>query len=609
MTVDKSQYIKYAQHLPPYEMVYSRERAIALLSSLDKSKFYALDLETTSLIPSEGEVRLTTIWNDDIHFILDHKMCGSFASLVDYIIGPTYIVFNSGFEIRWFDYYASENVTCWDVRLMRCSKMGGNTFNLQRMVKYDLDIMLDKEEQVSDWSAMSLTKKQLDYAAFDGYVTWELFKLWRDEMNSGHWRKFHILNDVVRANIEMEEEGLNLDIQYHLKNIALWERRHGVAKRYFEKFTPTSVIANPKSNQQMSKFLKGELDKETIDNWPQTDKTEELKLDRNVLRQAAFRLPYPMNRWLAAFIIMRFYEKYLSTYGSSLIFIQKSRGAIHTRLNIAAAVTCRYSSSGPNLQNIPRKPYVRRAFVSPPEGNKLMVLADYKGIEVRVLAEVSGDAQLIHDAIYDDVHAVGAATIAKIDPEEFKAVLKDENNKFYSRFKEQRGRAKVFTFRLTYGAGIGTLALSLRTDDAGARKAQEAWAGRYPKAFGYRQFMYETMNRDGFLPLIDGGTIYVPKLDRTIPVAANYPVQGPATSVMYRGIYHTRRLYIERDLDATLACTIHDELLSHASIEDAEEAHTAKLEGMTQGWLDVFPGTDTNRLIESIVGTSWADKP
>ena len=91
-----------------------------------------------------------------------------------------------------------------------------------------------------------------------------------------------------------------------------------------------------------------------------------------------------------------------------------------------------------------------------------MILADYSGIEVRVLAEISGDEQLKHDCIYGNVHGEGAALINNLDPDEFMAVLDDKSHRYFYRYKELRNNAKVFTFRLTYGAGLGGLSLSLK---------------------------------------------------------------------------------------------------------------------------------------------------
>jgi DNA polymerase-1 len=333
-----------------------------------------------------------------------------------------------------------------------------------------------------------------------------------------------------------------------------------------------------------------------------------------------------MSRWLAALAGFKYYDKYLSTYGDTLLTIQGQQGKITSRFNIGQAATGRYSSSSSNLQNIPRKGVVRRSFSiakatkakeippnSPLIGSKLMCLADYSGIEVRVLAELSGDETLKNDAIYGDVHSASASQIYGHDLEYFLEVLKSEGagkySNVYPTFKEQRSVAKGFTFQLTYGAGPAALSDVLRCTFDQAIEAIEKWAQRYSKAYAYRDKMYDEMQNSGFLPVCDGRTIYVRKWDRSMPVAANYPIQGAAASVMLRAMYRTRERFLDHNLDAYIAATVHDELLCYAHKDHAERAMAQQIAGMTEGWLDIFPGTSTDNLLDYAIGKTWAAKP
>ena len=242
-----------------------------------------------------------------------------------------------------------------------------------------------------------------------------------------------------------------------------------------------------------------------------------------------------------------------------------------------------------------------------------MVLADYSGIEIRVLAELSGDEQLKEDAIYGDVHAASAAQIYGHDYDYVREVLEAKGKggtaNLYPILKEQRSKAKGFTFQLLYGAGAGALSDVLRCSFDEASEAIQKWAARYSRAYAYRQKMFDVMNDTGFLPVCDGRTIYVWKQDRTMPVAANYPIQGDAASVMYRAMYRVRERFLRSELDAYIAATVHDELLSYAHKEHAERAMAQQLKGMEEGWLDIFPGTVTDNLTDWAIGDSWAEKP
>lgn len=609
------------------KFVKDKAEAIRLLSLIHEA---ALDFETTALDPTDGDIRITSICNDDFHFIIDHYFVCPFEEIVEYIADPTKVwwVYNAKFETKWIDHYdEEEKVVIHDIDFVKKAIQGGMPSKLSWMAK-DIGVIMDKDEQNSDWSRANLTQGQLDYAGFDSYVTWKLKKHWWDEKaTADHRRGFYVFNDVVRATIECERSGLVLDDLYHERLVKLWQRKQDTFYNYLRKWTNETVIANINSDQQVGKFLEKELHPNLLAVWPRTGKKGQLQLEGKFLRSVARRLPYPMSRWMAALVGYKYYAKYLSTYGQKLLDKQRTHGKITSRFNIAQAATGRYSSSAENLQNIPRKPVVRRSFSiakrstaftipkeAPTSGDRLMLLADYKGIEVRVLAELSGDQTLLHDAVYGDVHAASAAQIYGHDIDYVTEVLASKGQgKFaniYPLIKEQRSTAKGFTFQLTYGAGPGALADVLRCSYDEAIEAINKWADRYPKAYAYRDTMYdEMMGSGGYLPVIDGRTIYVFKEDRGIPVAANYPIQGAAASVMCRAMYRTRNRFVQCGLNAYLAAPVHDELLSYSDRRDADDAMTQQIKGMEEGWLDIFPGTTTDNLIDWKIGTSWADKP
>jgi DNA polymerase I-like protein with 3'-5' exonuclease and polymerase domains len=600
--------IEFTKSIDKCVLCRDKEEAFDLLASvIDEA---ALDFETTALDPKDGRVRLTSICNDDVHFLIDHEFLGPLTDFLPMMEGKKWWVYNAKFETRWLDYLSGHDRTdVNDIDFMAKAVIGGHPSSLADMAWRDCGIMLDKSEQNSDWANPALSSSQINYAGFDSHVTWEIKKHWQSRMNDGHWNGFKVFNDAVRATTEAERTGLILDSAYHYKLVRLWERKCRTFERYVRRYTPESIIPNLRSNKQLGEFLKRELHDDLLAVWPKTDKTKAMQMEGAYLRSVARKLPYPMDRWMAGLAGMKYYDKYLSTYGDTLLTKQNLAGKITTRFNIAQALTGRYSSSNSNLQNIPRKPVVRRSFYSPSKGTDLMCLADYKGIEVRVLAELAQDKQLLHDSIYGDVHVGSASAIYGLSVEEITEVLADKGHKDYRRFKEYRSRAKGFTFQLTYGAGAGALSDVLRCSYDDAVAAITKWAGRYPRAYGYRDKMFDQMIATGYLPVCDGRTIYVYKSERSMPVAANYPIQGAAASVMYRAMYHVRKRFIEKDLDAVIAATVHDELLSYAHKSVADDAMAQQVLGMVDGWLDIFPNTNVDNLVDYVVGTSWADKP
>lgn len=599
-----------------YRLV-SIDEAIALIDGADE---FALDFETTALSPNHGEIRITSICNDDFHFIIDHKISGPFKALIPSLRGKRLWVYNAKFESRWIDHHCKgwaydDLIDICDVDFLAKAKLGGYPSSLAYMAGRDLGIIVNKDQQNSDWAADYLSDDQLNYAAFDSYVTWELFKKWDDELTDEQFdAALFVFNDAVRGTCEAEDTGLYLNSEYHEITVQLWETKRDTFERYLRKYTPESIINNLRSDKQIGTYLAQILDEATVNAWPKTAKTKQMQFEGKYLRSVSRQFSYPFNRWLAALAGFKYYNKYLSTYGDNLLNSAARAGKIHSRFNIGQAATGRYSSSSHNLQNIPRKTVVRRAFYSPDIGEMLMCLADYKGIEIRVLAEISGDETLRNDAIYSDVHAASASAIYGHDLDYVMEVLKSEGAgryaNIYPLIKEQRSKAKGFTFQLLYGAGAAALSDVLRCTFDEAVEAVGAWAQRYPKAYNYRNVIYDHMiNNDGLLPVWDGRTVRVHRDDRTIPVAANYGVQGAAASVMYRCMYRVQRRFSRADLPAWLAATVHDELLSYAETEYAEEAMEEQIKGMEEAWLDIFPNTNTDNLVDYAIGETWAAKP
>ena len=590
-----------------YELVIDHERAIEVIAGIaEDGTVHALDFETTGLRPHEADVRLTCISGPTGNYVFDHVRCAPFG---DYALALAeacpWAVFNAGFEGRWFDYATDgPDVVLYDVGVMSKAKLGGRPLSLADMVKRDLGKTRDnKHLQLSDWTLADLTQEQYDYGFEDAADTYALYTMWRSELSDAQWRGFRVLNDAWRGTAEMEDTGMLIDERHHERLIRMWTLRRDAAEKVLRRYTGEDLIANQRSKKQLSDFIKTVLDETSLRAWPKTDKSDQLQTDRKQLRQASFRSPYPFSRWLAALMVFNRAEKYLGTYGEVLLTKQRLGGRVYGRFNIAQAVTGRYSSSSPNLQNIPRNPLVRRSFIAPP--NTDMVLADYSGIELRVLAEVSNDKQLKQDVIFGDVHAESAITLFRVPADEFKAKLKAKDPKA----KEMRSKAKAFSFQLTYGAGNAALAMVLRCSDEEAGEFVKKWAERYPNAYALRFQMFDQMNTTGLLPIKSGRTVFVHRNERSLPVASNYPIQGAAADVMYRAVTRMGQKVWELPFKSRMLASVHDELLMLAEAGKGEELREIMVEEMRQAWLDIFPNSETANLSESAVGQSWAAKP
>jgi len=117
------------------------------------------------------------------------------------------------------------------------------------------------------------------------------------------------------------------------------------------------------------------------------------------------------------------------------------------------------------------------------------------------------------------------------------------------------------------------------------------------------------LKKTWYITCKSGRTIFVHRKEQSLPVASNYGIQGSAGDVMYAALERVRALYSEHLTASYLMCTVHDEILTESPEYEAEEASLALVEGMKTGWLDIFPGTNTDRLVDFKIGNTWADKP
>lgn len=575
----------------------------------------ALDFETTSLRPIDGRVRLAQMRNEKLRCIIDFdQIPGGFAGCAKLFeqLGP-WVVFNSGFEMRWF-VAANACPDIVDVGHLRRARMGGGRFSLADMVLWDLEQKLAKDEQVSNWAAPELSQQQLEYAIRDADVTFELWEYWKAKTTAAHDRAAQILDDMTLGVIEMEEAGMLLDRRAHHDLVARWEQIRDELAVQVRALIPETDVVNLNSNPQFSDYFARIFPDRVLAVWPKTEKTNQLEISGEALSKMAGLFPgTPIEAALDALSRYRKIQKYISSFGQTVIdtATRSPDGRVRARFNVGAARTCRFSSSGPNLQQVPRdkklfasdddQTRVRKSFIAPP--GSLLVSYDYSAIEMRVLALLAGDDQLLEDVVFGDVHSEVAAVIAghRID-------------KKTPEGKNARSAAKGVSFGIIYGSGAGGLALTMRTSMEKAQTYIDFWADRYKRAFAYRFQMQEEAQATGYLTMNDGGTIYLGKRNADLPKCANYPVQRAALSVMARAITRHKatldRLRGSGALDpqrTLLLATIHDALIDEALETQAEIVKRAMAEDMTAGYLDFFPGAPTDNLIEGGVGPNWAD--
>ena len=291
-------------------------------------------------------------------------------------------------------------------------------------------------------------------------------------------------------------------------------------------------------------------------------------------------------------------SKLKSTYADKLPQqIHPRTGRVHTSYHQAVTATGRLSSSDPNLQNIPIRTEegrrIRRAFVAPP-GCKL-VAADYSQIELRIMAHLSADANLLAAfAAGADVHRATAAEVFGVAPEEVTA--------------EQRRRAKAINFGLIYGMSAFGLARQLGIGREEAQDYIDRYFERYP---GVRDYMERTRRQAyerGYVETLFGRRLYLPELQSRNPqrrqyaerTAINAPMQGTAADIIKRAMIAIDAWIRESGALVKMIMQVHDEL-----VFEVEEGALEEACGVIRGKMAAAAELKVPLVVEVGIGANW----
>jgi DNA polymerase-1 len=247
-------------------------------------------------------------------------------------------------------------------------------------------------------------------------------------------------------------------------------------------------------------------------------------------------------------------------------------GRIHTTFNQTQAATGRLSSSDPNLQNIPIRTElgmrIRAGFIA--EHGCLFVGADYSQVELRLLAHLSGDAELTRGFLEgEDIHTATACGVFGVSPAEVTPEL--------------RRRAKVINFGILYGMSPFGLSRELGIGGREARQYIDQYFSRYPGVRDYIEGVKVQARKDGFVRTILGRRRYLRDIDSRNKVmreaaermAINAPIQGSAADIIKLAMIRIDREFRELGMRARLVLQVHDELIAEAP--DGEAGETEKI--------------------------------
>ncbi len=429
------------------------------------------------------------------------------------------------------------------------------------------------------------------YAAEDADFTLRLYqKLSPALIDAGLDKLFSSLEmPISEVLLNMERHGIMIDQEFlgELEQefsevlIGLTERIHELAGGDF----------NIQSPKQLAEILFNKLGlkpiKKTATGW---------STDVGVLTALADQHPLP-----GLILEYRQVAKLQSTYVVTLPQIANSKtGLIHTSYNQAVAATGRLSSSDPNLQNIPIRTElgrrIRRAFIPREKGN-VFLSADYSQVELRLMAHLSGDANLVQ-AFRDgaDIHRRTAALIAGVSENEVTP--------------EMRSRAKAINFGVIYGMGARALArqISVKVNEASA--FIESYFATYPGVKDFIENTRELAHQQGWVETLLGRKRWLPDISsqnnriRAFQerVAVNTPIQGTAADLIKLAMLRIHDSLNSSSLAAQILLQVHDELVLEVSSADLPAVQELVKDGM-EGALEL----SVPLVVDMHSGANWAE--
>ena len=393
---------------------------------------------------------------------------------------------------------------------------------------------------------------QTEYAVEDADITWQLYTIFSEQLKKDKLTRLYedIEAPLIMVLADMEIEGIRMDEDVLSGlSVALTEDIKSLEKKIYGQAKTEFNLASPK---QLGTVLFEEL--KLVDK-PTKTKTGQYGTGEEILSKMAFKHPI-----VAEILEWRGLVKLKNTYVDSLPNeVNKKTGRIHTTYSQAVASTGRLSSNNPNLQNIPirteRGKEIRKAFV-PRNSDYLLLSADYSQIELRLIAELSGDEELKTAFLRgEDIHRSTASKVFNVPLE------------LVSR--EQRSYAKTVNFGIIYG--VSAFGLSQQTDlsQKESKELIDTYFRTYPGLKNYIQAQIDFARKTGYVETILGRRRYLKNINSANAVvragdernAVNAPIQGSAADIIKIAMIRIHEQLEKEKLHSKMILQVHDELV------------------------------------------------
>lgn len=400
-----------------------------------------------------------------------------------------------------------------------------------------------------------------DYAAEDADVTLKLYNVLKPKLEEqGLWSLFHDIEmPLMPVLMRMEMNGARIDSEALAETSRLFTEKMRAIEADIK--TVAGETINPNSPKQIGELLFDKL--HLLANAKRT-KTGQYVTSEEVLQ--AVKAKHPV---VGKILEYRGYKKLLSTYVDALPqLVNPLSGRIHTSYNQTVTTTGRLSSSSPNLQNIPIRDEngkeVRKAFI-PEEGNEFFS-ADYSQIELRLMAHLSGDKNMIEDFNSgNDIHRATASKIFKVPLEEVTS--------------DMRRKAKTANFGIIYGISAFGLAERMEVSRTEAKQLIDDYFATYPAVKEYMDRSIEKARQKGYTETLLGRRCQLPDINSHNSVvrgyaernAINAPIQGTAADIIKIAMIRIDHRMQQEGMKSKMILQVHDELNFSVLPEEHEQ--------------------------------------
>jgi len=593
---------------PNYKLVESLVDCQALVEKLMVLKSIAFDTETTSLKVLEAEiVGMSFSCNAKEAYYVPVSANAEERGKILSIFKPLFEnerIEKVGQNIK-YDYHILANYGIrlkgefFDTMIAHYLLQADMRHNMTVLAETYLNYSPVKIEAIIGKGKSQLNMRDLpatkikDYACEDADITWQLKNIFEPQLKKEDLMSLfrEIEMPLVSVLAKMEREGINLDrgsLQVFSK-----ELEGSVVKIQKEIFESAGIEFNIASPKQLGEIL---FDHMKLDDKAKKTKTGQYSTSEDVLSK--LRKKHPIIEKILDF---RSLQKLRSTYVDALPeLINPKTKRIHTSFNQAVAATGRLSSNNPNLQNIPIRTEkgreVRKAFI-PRNDDHVLLAADYSQVELRLIAEMSGDPVMI-EAFQQglDIHAATASKVFDVPLEEVT--------------REMRSNAKTVNFGIIYGVSAFGLSQQSSLSRKEAGEIIKNYFATYPKLKEYMDASIAFAREHGYVKTIKDRKRRLKDINSRNGVvrghaernAINAPVQGSAADIIKLAMIKIQAEIDAQGLQSKMLLQVHDEL-----VFDALKSELPQLKNLIKKAMENVFESNVPLLVDIGEGHTWLE--